>query len=155
MGRMGLIGLIGRMGRIGRMGLMKLSIGPQLLRIVFAALMAGLMAGANAQQLNVSRLKLTNGPKMDAELVASGIENMQIRVRASLSLITASYFKPTSATVWGNVNALEVNLLARSSLAEAGYKNADTIIMGDAAIKVSNDGFRRDVFTSVVFLRNN
>ena len=46
-----------------------------------------------------------------------------------------------------------VELLARNAVGEPGYVNTTTYVMGDQDITV-NDNFRRQLFTSVIQLRN-
>lgn len=100
---------------------------------------------------------------MSRELVASGIERMQVQYGLPTSTDiqyydsfsgTSSETVPTNPTVnWNNVGSVRVWLLARNATAEPGYVNAQTYTMGNQPYTV-NDSFRRTLFTTVVQLRN-
>ena len=102
---------------------------------------------------------LANG-SMARELVASGVERMQLQYGRFTSALDTQYtdtvtgtsFNP-GRTDWDDVNAVRIWLLARNSVPEPGYVNTTTYVMGDQNITV-NDNFRRQLFTSVVQLRN-
>jgi hypothetical protein len=59
----------------------------------------------------------------------------------------------TSIQPWNDVNSVKIWLLTRNSTAEPGYSNTNTYTMGDKNYPKS-DGFRRQLFTSLVQLRN-
>ena len=59
----------------------------------------------------------------------------------------------SSVTAWDDVNSVRIWLLARTSTLEPGYLNTTTYVMGDASF-TANDGYRRQLFTTVVQLRN-
>lgn len=109
------------------------------------------------------RLRLGPGPAMTThELVASGVENMQIRyARLSPGAITqfydASNINGSSVTTlpseWDEVTAVNVSLLVRNTLPESGYTNSISYTLGDQTV-AANDQFRRQVFNTVVQLRN-
>ena len=106
------------------------------------------------------RVALRNDGVMVRELVASGIERMQIQYGRFTTALDTQYtdtvagtsFNP-GATDWDDVNAVRIWLLARNSVPEPGYVNTTTYVMGDQDITV-NDNFRRQLLTSVVQLRN-
>lgn len=97
------------------------------------------------------------------EMVVSGIEQMQVQY----GIFTAStgvtqYFNAngitgnstdTGTTDWDNVNVVRIWLLARNTKIENGYSNTNSYVMGDQTYTV-NDSFRRQLFTTVVQLRN-
>jgi type IV pilus assembly protein PilW len=101
------------------------------------------------------------GNAMNPELVVSGIEQLQVQY----SIATGSniqYFdangisgshSATGATDWDKVTSIRIWLLARNSNSENGYSNTTSYVMGDQTYTV-NDSFRRQLFTSVVQLRN-
>jgi hypothetical protein len=49
---------------------------------------------------------------------------------------------------------MRIWLLARSATAEPGYVNTNSYLMGDQGAFVPGDGFRRQLFSTVVQLRN-
>lgn len=110
------------------------------------------------------RVKLGAGPAMTAELVASNIEDMQVRYGrfttdqntqfySANGVSTTATGTTTTITEWDAVNSVRVWILVRSSAADPGYVNTNTYLLGDKSITV-NDGFRREVFSTVVQLRN-
>jgi type IV pilus assembly protein PilW len=115
---------------------------------------------------SLHRLSLNVAGAMVDELVASGIEHMQVRYGRQLTNGTSRYLDAsdipgssvdtptTNATYgWDQVNAVQIWLLARNSVAETGYTNSETYVMGDTTVTKS-DSFRRELFTTVVKLRN-
>jgi hypothetical protein len=58
-----------------------------------------------------------------------------------------------TSNAWDGVNSVRIWLLARNTTAEPGYANTSTYVMGDQSYTV-NDGFRRQLFATVVQLRN-
>lgn len=99
------------------------------------------------------RLTLGSGPAMVPELVASGVEQMEIRYGVFEPDGSARYVQASAVGDWDNVTAVEVSLLVRNDAPEPGYRNTTTYTLGDEDVAV-NDGFRRTVFTTVVQLRN-
>jgi type IV pilus assembly protein PilW len=110
------------------------------------------------------RVVLGAGPAMTSELVASNIENMQVRYgryttdqntqfyQASNVSATATATTTTS-TEWDAVNSVRIWILVRSTRPEMGYSNTNTYQLGDVSVTV-NDGYRRELFSTVVQLRN-
>ena len=111
------------------------------------------------------RVALLSDGSMSRELVASGIEHLQVQYgRLTTATPPTTQFLDTlagssSSTVaseWDNVNSVRIWLLARNETAEPGYLNSNSYVMGDQTYDYSAapDGFRRQVFTTVVQLRN-
>ncbi|MGP1677521.1 MAG: PilW family protein [Burkholderiales bacterium] len=111
------------------------------------------------------RVALDAGPAMRAEPVASNIEDMQLRYGrltsdnntrfypASGVSTTATATTTTTATEWSDVNSVRIWILVRSSKPEPGYTNTSSYTLGDKTVTV-NDGYRRELFSTVVQLRN-
>ena len=100
------------------------------------------------------RMTLGAGPAMTAQLIASGIENMQIQYGVTNAGGTRFYnASDVAATDWVDVSAVRIWLLARSTTAEPGLANTSTYTIGDQTVTV-NDAFQRQVFPLVVQLRN-
>ena len=118
--------------------------------------------GESPQVPALYRMTLGAGPAMTAQLVASGIENMQVQygVRTGAAATARTQFldaSAVSASDWANVVAVRLWLLARSADAEPGYTNTTTYTMGDkvgAQAVTVNDHFQRQLFPLVVQLRN-
>ena len=100
------------------------------------------------------RLSLGSGPAMTKQLIASGIENMQVQygVLANGAVTFHDAAAVTAAAEWANVVAARIWLLARSTDAESGYSNTSTYAIGDQTITAA-DGYPRQVFPLVVQLR--
>jgi type IV pilus assembly protein PilW len=104
--------------------------------------------------------------KMCDEMVVSGIEQMQVQYGVSNGVppnATVQYFNgngisgdhsATGATDWDKVTSVRIWLLARNAKIENGYVNSTTYPMGDSNFTAPGDSFRRQLFTSVVQLRN-
>lgn len=116
---------------------------------------------ADANLPALRRLALSGGGFVDEEVVP-GIEQLQVQfirldtARNSQSLNPDQIVGQASATGftdWEEVTAVRLWLLARNRTAEPGYSNTSTYDMGDQSYAV-NDGFRRQLFTTVVQLRN-
>jgi type IV pilus assembly protein PilW len=100
------------------------------------------------------RMTLGTGPAMSAQLVASGIENMQVQYGVNTAAGTRFYdASSVPSTEWTSVVAVRLWLLARSTTAEPGLSNTSTYTMGNQTVTAS-DGYLRQVFPLVVTLRN-
>ena len=111
------------------------------------------------------RVALQSDGSMSRELVASGIEHFQVQYGRLTTATppTTQFFDTldgssfsTAASEWDNVNSVRIWLLARNETAEPGYVNNNSYVMGDQTYNfgASPDGFRRQVFSTVVQLRN-
>lgn len=99
------------------------------------------------------RLTLTNGPAMVPELVATGVEQMQLRYGVFATDGSAVLVPATGVSDWDSVASVEISLLVRADAAEPGYQNTATYSIGGSDFTV-NDGYRRVVYTTVVQMRN-
>ena len=108
------------------------------------------------------KVSLSAGPAMTSSLVASNIENMQVQYEFSdknSATITTRFYnandlsKTVTPSQWDSVTAVRLWLLVRANNTEPGYTNTSSYIMGDKTITVS-DGFRRELFSTVVQVRN-
>lgn len=98
------------------------------------------------------------------EMIVSGIEQMQVQYGVfNATDNTTQYFDAngitgsstdTSATGWDNVRTVRIWLLARNAKAEANYANTGTYRMGSFDYGPVNDNIRRQLFSTVVQLRN-
>jgi type IV pilus assembly protein PilW len=100
------------------------------------------------------RLRLDSGPAMVPELVASGVENMQIRYGIFQTNNTVKYVGASSvASDWDLVRSVQVSLLMRAATAESGYQNSTSYDMVGTTYTV-NDSYPRLLMTSVIQQRN-
>ena len=89
------------------------------------------------------------GVPVSQELVP-GVERFQVRF-----LEGERYFNANAVTNWDNVRAVEVQMLVRTTCPETGYVNDNTFTLGGTITSFTpNDGFRRQVLTSVTSIRN-
>jgi type IV pilus assembly protein PilW len=107
------------------------------------------------------RVSLQSDGSMASELVASGIERMEVQFGIKGTGGTTQYVNTINgssstlaATDWDGVKSVRIWLLARNATPEPGYTNANDYVMGDRAAYVPNDSYRRQLFTTVVELRN-
>lgn len=107
------------------------------------------------------RLSL-QGDTMKDEMVVSGIENMQVQYGRVTTDQKTRYYNANeisglstekTRTEWDDVKSVRLWLLARSTKAEHDYSNTQSYEMGDEVYEV-NDSYRRQLFTTVVQLRN-
>ncbi|TRZ98183.1 MAG: prepilin-type N-terminal cleavage/methylation domain-containing protein [Rhodocyclaceae bacterium] len=100
------------------------------------------------------RMRLDAGPAMVSELIASGVENIQVRAGQMSLNTTGTYFEPGSVTDWDSVQAIEVALLVRSTTIEPGLAGVTrTHRLAGNTVTVT-DGYPREVYSAVVQLRN-
>lgn len=110
------------------------------------------------------RKTLAAGPVYTTSLLAANVEDMQIQYGLYTTDEMSRYYNAngvsatatsttTDPTEWDDVNMVRIWLLVRSSSPETGYTNTNTYQLGDKNVVV-NDGFRRQVFSTVVQLRN-
>jgi hypothetical protein len=109
----------------------------------------------NPQIPALYRLRLAAGPAMVPELVASGVENLQIRYGVFQTNDTTRYLAAAdvAASEWDLVRSVQVFLLMRAASAEPGYTDTATYAMGGSNYTV-NDGFPRLMLTAVIQQRN-
>lgn len=120
----------------------------------------------NNNTLPALRRRALVGSAMVDEMVVSGIEQMQVQYGRLDTASNTQYFNangiagsatdtPSTITsyAWDEVNSVRIWLLARTARAENGYSNTTSYVMGDQTYTV-NDSFRRQLFTTVVQLRN-
>lgn len=122
------------------------------------------VSGETTQIPALWRVALDDSARMQPELVASGIEHMHIQYGVhNLNTQTTQYLDTLSGTShdsgltdWDSVNSVRIWLLARSETIEAGYTNKNIYEMGDTTYDFSGapDGYRRQLFSAVVQLRN-
>ncbi len=103
------------------------------------------------------RVNLTNGA-MTPELVASGIENLQVRYGFVDANNNTQYFDANNVTNWANVQSVRVWLLARNSKNEVNeaYVNAGPYVMGNVSFvpPASSQQYRRQLYTTTIDMRN-
>ena len=108
------------------------------------------------------RVSLQPDGSMTPELVVSGVEHFQVQYGRLTTDGNTRYYNANQitgsstlvpATNWIDVNSVKIWLLTRNTTREPGYSNANTYTMGDRSY-VKADGFRRQLFTTVVQLRN-
>lgn len=106
------------------------------------------------------RIALRSDGSMTREMVASGIEHFQVQYGRLSTVPDTRYYDTvvgnsvtTTPTDWDDVNSVRIWLLARNAVPELGYSNTNSYVMGDKTYTV-NDNFRRQLFSTVVQLRN-
>ena len=99
------------------------------------------------------RTRLAPGPAMVPELIASGVENMQVRFGRFDPALGTQYHDPAAVADWDTISSVQVTLLMRGTAVEPGYQNTTTYEIADQKLEVS-DGYRRTVLSTVVQLRN-
>lgn len=123
------------------------------------------IATENPQVPALYRIALQADGSMTPELVVSGIEQFQVEYGFATrigELQSTQYFpansingghSATGATSWDSISSVRIWLLARNAKPETGYSNTETYTLS-TALTPKSDSFRRQVFTTVVQLRN-
>ena len=119
-------------------------------------------SGVNVPTLR--RVDLGNNGQPGSAEIAFGIEQMQVRYGLDTDGDnTVDQFRDASdvvdagppATDWDNVIAARIWLLTRAECPETGFTNTNTYPMADIVYDPSpDDGFRRQLYQSTVYLRN-
>jgi type IV pilus assembly protein PilW len=117
--------------------------------------------GESPQIPALVRVSLQTDGTFSSEVIAGGIENMQIQYGSLSSNNTAQYMDASAITgnsssysqTWANVKSVQVWLLARNASPEKGYSNTSAYPMGSAS-STASDSYRRQLFSTVVQLRN-
>jgi type IV pilus assembly protein PilW len=111
------------------------------------------------------RVTLNENGIPEAEEIASGVERFEVRYGVDVdgdksvdeyrcAAGTAEAGCPTmGASDWGNVVAVQFWLLTRAQCPETGYTN-DTAYNMPGVAGAFNDGYRRQLYTTTVMLRN-
>jgi len=108
------------------------------------------------------RLTLAAGGVVAQELVAAGIEDMQVQygvVTGALPNKQTRYFDAGGVVDWTAVRSVRIWLLVRNSSAERNetYSNTTSYQMGNKIVTPvvgTNDKFRRQVYSATIQLRN-
>jgi type IV pilus assembly protein PilW len=106
------------------------------------------------------REELDNNGRPVAEEIAYGIDNLQVRYGLDTNgddsvdvYLDAGSSGLNEDSEWEQVVAVRYWLLTRAECPETGYTNNNTYTMGDLAY-TPNDSFRRQLYQSIVKLRN-
>lgn len=112
--------------------------------------------GGDPGQSALCRLAL-QGDAFVKELVVNGIEQLQVEYgRTPFASNTTQYYPAdqiTSDADWEDVSSVRISLLSKNSKPEPGYVNSTAYSLGDWN-NTFNDGFRRQLFTATVQVRN-
>lgn len=140
------------------------------------------VAGSGDGIPSLHRLVLAENGTMVDELVVSGVQNLQVQygvttqgtnpvtiysdaqnVNPAIAVAADSVTSPydvdsqgimVSINNWSRVNAIRLWLLVRNPTPENGVVSNTPYSMGDQVIAAANDGYRRQVYTTTVQLRN-
>lgn len=106
------------------------------------------------------RVAIQPNGSMAAEVVASGVERMQIQYGRFLGATGTRYYDTlvgtsvaTAATEWDDVSSVRVWLLTRTANAEPGYTDPNAYVMGSQTYTPA-DSYRRQLLSTVVQVRN-
>ena len=104
------------------------------------------------------RMTLGDGPAMSTQLIASGIENMQVQYGVSTDAGVRYYnASDVPAALWTSVISVRLWLLARSTTVDTGNVSTAAYAMGDVTYPdrstTPTDGYQRQLFPLVVQIR--
>jgi len=115
-------------------------------------------ASENPKVPALYRMTLGDGPAMSSQLIASGIENMQVQYGVSTTGGVRYYdASAVPASLWASVVAVRLWLLARSITTDTGNVSTAAYTMGDQTYPdrstTPSDGFQRQLFPLVIQIR--
>jgi type IV pilus assembly protein PilW len=96
------------------------------------------------------RVRLDDNAQPVAEELLPGVADFQVQYGIAGQYVDAD---AVAATDWDDVVTARIWLLVRSECPETGYADTATYNLGDQAY-TRNDNFRRQLYSSVVMLRN-
>lgn len=104
------------------------------------------------------RLGLRSGALISEE-IAYGVDQFQVQYGLDTNgddSVDSYVDAPaaTDTTSWGQVIAARIWILVRAECPETGYTNSTPYTIGNIINYIPNDGYRRQLFTSTVSLRN-
>lgn len=105
------------------------------------------------------RASLGSGPAMTSALVASNVEALQVQYARTTTDLKTRFYNANQINAaatpseWDDVSAVRLWILVRASTPEPGYVNNSSYVLGDRTITV-NDSYRREVFSTLVQVRN-
>jgi type IV pilus assembly protein PilW len=111
--------------------------------------------GTNVPTLR--RVDIGNNGQPNSSEIALGIEQLQVRygVDADDDNTVDQFLNADAVADWDNVIAARMWLLTRGECPETGFTNTNTYTMGDVVYDPDpDDGFRRQLHQSTVYLRN-
>ena len=108
----------------------------------------------------LNKVSLGAGPAMTSSLVASNIQDMQFQYgitdkeNKTTRFYDANDISNTATpSEWGKVSAVRVWILVRGTRVEPSYTNTNSYVMGSKTVTAS-DGFRRELYSTTVSIRN-
>jgi hypothetical protein len=96
------------------------------------------------------RVSLSDAGLPERKELLPGVENFQVQYGIDNQYLNAG---DIALADWPDVVTVRIWLLVRSECAETGYIDKRTIVMGDDNYVV-DDSFRRQLYSSVVMIRN-
>jgi type IV pilus assembly protein PilW len=117
------------------------------------------VGGGDVSYPALCRLSLL-GTTFTPELVVSGIEQMQVQYGLMPPNVGTTQWMDANGVLsdadWEHVGAVRLWILARNARTEPdpGFQDSNAYRMGDITYGPMNDRYRRQVFTTVVQLRN-
>ena len=96
------------------------------------------------------RASLSDTAQPELQELLPGVENFQVQYGINNQYLDAD---DIALADWPDVVTVRIWLLVRSECAESGYSDKRTIVMGDDDYVV-DDSYRRQLYSSVVMIRN-
>ncbi len=96
------------------------------------------------------RIGLSDAGLPERNELLPGVEHFQVQYGIDNQYLNANEISLAS---WSDVTTVRIWLLVRSECSESGYSDTATYTMGDVNYVV-NDSFRRQLYSSVVMIRN-
>jgi type IV pilus assembly protein PilW len=113
---------------------------------------------------SLRRVLLTSGPQLEDELVAAGVEDLQLQIgidacQPDCDQVVDYYLEPDNALIdWNDPDLIERMLAVRLWTLVRSGDNRDgdprTFTLGSKTVTTPDDGYRRMLLSSVYYLRN-
>lgn len=94
------------------------------------------------------RVRLNDASQPVTEELLPGVDNLQVQYGDG-----QRYYDAGAVPDWSDIVTARIWLLVRTECAETGFTDDKTYTMGNQAV-TPNDGFRRQLYSSVVMVRN-
>ncbi len=94
------------------------------------------------------RVRVDDAGQPVVEELLPGVDNLQLRYGDG-----ERYYDADNVPDWDEILSARIWLLVRAECAETGFTDGNTYTMGDQSV-TPNDGFRRQLYSSVVMIRN-
>lgn len=112
--------------------------------------------GGSATEPALYRKQFSGNGWSNSEKIADGIERVHFLfgLDQDSDAIADVFLPAANVTLWENIVAVRIYILARNKDPDKLYKDAKSYQLGDVTVSAQNDGYHRMVFEATVSIRN-